>query len=263
MKTPERAAALLVQGTLERKAWAQLEHEPFASKVRGHLNAVDLELAKAGGHFVVRPRTPGGDEDFVPTFHLHKVEQAMVAILYLFLRYLPAQGGQGQALTQGADRQEPSVDLDDLVRPFTQQGLYAKGYLEKIVLGHLKRAGFCEQRNGRYYAGPYLAALDPIVADARAKEVLENFQLRRFLRDKAEQLRSGRRTPTDDGPKPDRDGFHEPPVRLERPEQHDGRARLPGQYDGHDDRHEQPGHPDGRGHIQHGHPGPEDEHASD
>ena len=42
MKTPERAAELLVRGTLERKAWRQLEQEQFAAKVQERLAQVGL-----------------------------------------------------------------------------------------------------------------------------------------------------------------------------------------------------------------------------
>jgi hypothetical protein len=180
VKTPERAAALLVCGTIDRAAWRELEQEEFAAKVRALLDAVDLELVAASGKWLARPRTSGEEDGFEPNFHLHTVEMAMVASLYLHLRYLPDQSGQAES------GEQPSVELDDLIRPFV--GSYTKHYLEQIVLGHLKKAGFCGQRDGRYVAGPYLAALDPVAANDRAKAALDTFLLRRFLRERAAQL---------------------------------------------------------------------------
>jgi hypothetical protein len=183
MKTPERVASLLVCGTLERSAWRELEQDDFAAKVRDLLSAVDLDLASAGGRWVARPRTTGDEDGFEPTFHLHSVEMAMVAALYLHLRYLPHQAADTEMT------EEPSVELDDLIRPFAQPvGSYTKHYLEQIVLGHLKKAGFCEQRGGRYYAGAYLAAVDPVAANERAKAALDSFLLKRFLRERAREL---------------------------------------------------------------------------
>lgn len=181
MKTPEHAARLLVCGTLERSAWRELERDDFVEKVRTLLAAVDLELVAAGGKWLARPRTTGDEEGFEPNFQLHSVELAMVAALYLHLRYLPSQAGENERASD-----EPSVELDDLIRPFA--GSYTKHYLEQIVLGHLKKAGFCEQRDHRYFAGPYLAALDPIAANERAKAALDTFLLRRFLRGRAAEL---------------------------------------------------------------------------
>jgi hypothetical protein len=183
VKTPERAAALLVCGTLERSAWRELEQEEFVAKVRERLAAVDLELASAGGCWVARPRSSGEEDGFESTFHLHSVEMAMVAALYLHLRYLPYQAAGAEPA------EEPLVELDDLIRPFARPvGSYTKHYLEQIVLGHLKKAGFCEQRDGKYYAGPYLAAVDPVAANERAKAALDTFLLRRFLRERAREL---------------------------------------------------------------------------
>jgi len=50
-----------------------------------------------------------------------------------------------------------------------------------MVLGRLKNAHFVRQHNGRLYAGPYLAALDEVVADERATELLRDFRLHRYL----------------------------------------------------------------------------------
>ena len=105
----------------------------------------------------------------------------MVAALYLHLRFLPRQAGAPE------DDEEPSVDLDELLRPFAG---YQRHYLEKIVLGHLRNAGFVERRGGRLYAGPYLAVINEVEADERALAAMSQFLLRRFLRRRAEELES-------------------------------------------------------------------------
>jgi len=190
MRTPERAASLLVCGTLERASWRELEDEEFASAVRERLAEVDLELVAGGGRWLARPRSNGEEEGFDPTFRLHSVELAMVASLYLHLRYLPSQATGEESLRAGGE--EPSVELEELIRPLAKpNGPYTKQYLEHSVLGHLKHAGFCEQRDHRYFAGPCLAAVDPIKAGERAKTALDGFLLRRFLRDRAAQLEAG------------------------------------------------------------------------
>lgn len=187
MRTPERAASLLVCGTLERASWRELDDEQFAGKVKELLAAVDLELVAAGKRWLARPRSAADEDGFEPTFNLHSVELAMVASLYLHLRYLPAQAAGDEGLNGAGE--EPSVELEELIRPLAKpNGPYTKQYLEQSVLGHLKHAGFCEQRDHRYFAGPYLAAVDPVAAGERAKAALDTFLLRRFLRERAAQL---------------------------------------------------------------------------
>jgi len=184
VRTPEKTAALLVTGTLRRAEWPELDDEDFAAAVRSRLGAVGLELVGAGGRWLARPTASLDAEDgYEPAFELHTVELAMVAALYLHLRYLPRQAGAAES------DEEPSVELDELLRRFTG---YQRGYLEKIVLGHLRNAGFVERRGGRVYAGPYLAAVNEIEADERAQAAVGQFLLRRFLRRRAEQLEGDR-----------------------------------------------------------------------
>lgn len=183
MRTPAEIASLLVAGTLERSQWPELDEEEFAAQVQERLASVALELIGAGGRWLARPAVaPAPDvEGFEPTFGLHSVELAMVAALYLHLRYLPRQAGADQA------GEVPSVEVDELLRAFPGHNRH---YLEKMILGHLRNAGFVRRENERLYAGPYLAALNEIEADARAQEALGRFQLRRYLQRRAQELES-------------------------------------------------------------------------
>lgn len=183
MKTPAQTAALLVAGTLERSRWPELDDEDFSAEVRARLAHVGLELVGAGGRWLARPAAVADDEGFEPAFRLHSVELAMVAALYLHLRYLPKQAGQDLTATE-----EPSVELDEVMRAFPG---HQRNYLEQIVLGHLRNAGFVRRDRGRLYAGPYLAALNDVQAGERAQAAMSNFQLRRYLRRRAEELEEG------------------------------------------------------------------------
>jgi hypothetical protein len=184
MRTPQRAAELLVSGTLSRVDWPELHDEEFAADVRERLSHVGLEFVAAAGRWLARPAAPPQAEDgYEPTFELHSVHLAMIAALYLHLRFLPRQAG-----AEGTG-EEPSVGIEDILRPFTG---YSRQYLEKIVLGHLRNAGFVERRVGRYYVGPYLAAINEIDADERAQAAVSQFVLRRFLRRRVQELEDGR-----------------------------------------------------------------------
>lgn len=174
-RTPEEAAHLLTQGTLRRSAWPELAVEEFASEVSERLAAVGLELASGDGHWVARARDGELRDGFEPIFALDQLELAVLAALYLHLRFLPRQSANGG--DADAEHEEPSVVVEDIER-----GL--PGYkVSKIqmVLGRLKNAQFVRQQNGRLYAGPYLAALDEVAADERATELLRDYRLHRFL----------------------------------------------------------------------------------
>jgi len=178
-RTPEEAAHLLTQGILERSIWPELALEEFAAEVSERLAAVGLELASGDGHWVARSRDGQARDGFEPIFALDQLELAVLAALYLHLRFLPRQstnedGGGGESDER---KVQPSVAVEDIER-----GL--PGYkVSKVqmVLGRLKNAHFVRQNNGRLYAGPYLAALDEVVADERATELLRDFRLHRFL----------------------------------------------------------------------------------
>jgi hypothetical protein len=184
VKSPERAAQLLVAGTLDRSVWSELEDEEFAAEVGRRLGEVGLELVGANGRWLARPLDAEGEDGFEPIFHLHSVQLAMAAALYLHLRYLPHQA---EALETGAEA-EPSVEVEDVLAAFDG---YDKLYLERMVLGHLRNAGFVRREGGRLYAGPYLAAINEIDADARAQKALEQFTIRRYLRRRASEIEEG------------------------------------------------------------------------
>lgn len=184
MKSPERAAQLLVAGTLDRSVWRELEDEEFAAEVVRRLGEVGLELVGADGRWLSRPLDTEDEDGFEPTLHLHSVELAMAAALYLHLRYLPRQA---ETVETGAEL-EPSVEVDDVLAAFDG---YDKLYLERMVLGRLRNAGFVRREGGRLYAGPYLAAINEIDADARAQKALEEFTIRRYLRRRANEIEQG------------------------------------------------------------------------
>lgn len=176
-RTPEEAARLLTQGTLQRLLWPELSLEEFAAEVSERLAAVGLELASGDGRWVARSHDRQAPDGFEPIFSLDQLELAVLAALYLHLRYLPRQAPKGGEPEPGDRKEQPSVAVEDIER-----GL--PGYkVSKVqmVLGRLKNAHFVHQQNGRLYAGPYLAALDEVVADERATELLRDFRLHRFL----------------------------------------------------------------------------------
>jgi hypothetical protein len=172
---------MLVAGTLDRAQWPELDDEDFAVEVRERLSAVGLELVGAAGKWLARPvHVPTDDIDgFEPAFALNSVELAVVAALYLHLRYLPRQGGGSET------NEEPSVAVEELLRAFPG---YSGRFISQIVVGHLRNAGFVRRENDRLYAGPYLAALNEIEADERAQVAVGNFQLRSYLKRRAEEL---------------------------------------------------------------------------
>lgn len=177
-RTPEEAAHLLTQGILARSIWPELALEEFAAEVSERLAAVGLELASGDGHWVARSRDGQARDGFEPIFALNRLELAVLAALYLHLRYLPRQSTDGNGGDEsGGRKQQPSVALEDIERGLPG---YKVGTVQ-MVLGRLKNAQFVRQHNGRLYAGPYLAALDEVVADERATELMRDFRLRRFL----------------------------------------------------------------------------------
>lgn len=179
MRTPEAVAAMLVAGTLDRRLWPELDQEEFVAEVRRRLGQVSLDLVAADGHWIARPSAALHEEGFHPFFRLNRLERAVVAAAYLYLRYLPSQPGyEGHG-------QEASVRIEDLIRPFP----HSRGYMEKQVLGHLRHMRFLMREGDRILPGPYLAGLDEIAVNERAKPLLERFLIRRHLRKEAEELK--------------------------------------------------------------------------
>jgi hypothetical protein len=185
MRDPADVAALLSAGTLEREAWPELEDEQFAAEVRDRLASAGMTLVATPQSFLARLIEPNGAAGFTPHTRLHTVHKAMIAVLYLYLRYLPAQANDGEVLVAG---NAPSVSPDDVFAAFD----YKRNYLEKVVLGELKRQGFVRQIDGRLFAGDNLMAIDPVQMDLRAEEMLRRFLLKRFIaRREAENSEGG------------------------------------------------------------------------
>lgn len=178
MRSAETAARLLAQGVLRRALWPEFDDDDFVADVRERLGAVGLELVSGDGYWLARARDGVAEEGFEPIFALNEPELAVLAALYLHLRYLPRHGGGG------ARTETPSVALEDIERGFPYKVQYVR-----TVLGRLRNMHFVHQHDERLYPGPYLAALDEIVADERSKEALRDFKLQRFLRRRIEEVK--------------------------------------------------------------------------
>ena len=179
MRSPELAASLLTQGTLVDRAWPEFGEEAFAEDVRRRLKEVGLTLVNAEGHWLACAADRGEQEGFEPMFEPNDGHLAVLACLWLHLRYLPRLRGD---LDDGQD--EASISVEEIEHAFPA---YPPGYVA-IVLGYLKNMRFIRQWNKRIYAGPYLAAIDEEEADGLAREALRNFKLRRYLRRRAEEV---------------------------------------------------------------------------
>ncbi|MEA2424711.1 MAG: hypothetical protein QOH13_1121 [Thermoleophilaceae bacterium] len=186
MRDPAAVAALLSAGTLEREEWPELEDEQFAAEVRERLAGVGMTLVATLDSFLARLSEPNGATGFTPHARLHAVHKAMVAVLYLYLRYLPSHANDSE-LSTNADA--PSVAPDDVFAAFD----YTRHYLEKIVLAERKKQNFVRQIDGRLYAGDNLMAIDPVQMDLRAEEMLRRFVLKRFVERRDAQHKEGNR----------------------------------------------------------------------
>lgn len=179
MRSSELAASLLTQGTLVGRAWPEFGEEAFAEDVRRRLNEVGLTLVNADGHWLARAADRGEQEGFEAMFEPNDGHLAVLACLWLHLRYLPRLRGD-----LDGDHDEASISVEEIEHAFPA---YPPRYVA-IVLGYLKNMRFIRQWNERIYAGPYLAAIDEDEADGLAREALRNFKLRRYLRRRAEEL---------------------------------------------------------------------------
>jgi hypothetical protein len=172
MRSPEQVARLLMQGLLEVASWPEFEDETFTEDVVRRLAGVGYELALADGYWLARTRETELVEGVKQLFHLNEAEYAVLAALYLHLRFLPRQS----ELSLGTDEQ-PSVALEDIERGFR----FYTVETTRRILGRLRNLNFVRQQGERLYPGPYLATLDELSADARAKEALRDFKLRSHL----------------------------------------------------------------------------------
>lgn len=189
MRSAELAASLLTQGTLVERAWPEFGEDGFAEDVRRRLAEVGLTLVNAGGHWLARAADRGEQEGFEAMFEPNDSHMAVLACLWLHLRYLPRLRGE-----LDGEHEEPSISVEEIEHAFSG---YQPNYVG-IVLGYLKNMRFIRQWDERIFAGPYLAAIDEEAADTLAREALRDFKLRRYLRRRAEQL-LGEGTHVEDG----------------------------------------------------------------
>jgi hypothetical protein len=172
MRSAAEAAHLLLQGLLEIAAWPEFEDEAFIAEVKQRLDAVGYELGSADGYWLAYSRERDDTDGFRQVFQLNQAEYAVLAALYLHLRFLPRQVNESK---NGASN--PSVAVEDIERGFP-------GYTVETVrriLGRLRNLLFIKQLDERLYAGPYLSLIDAIVADERAAEAVRDFKLRSYL----------------------------------------------------------------------------------
>jgi hypothetical protein len=172
MRSAEEAAHLLLQGLLDVSVWPEFEDQTFNQEVRQRLHDVGYELGSAAGFWLAHSREREDADGFKPVFQLNQAEYAVLAALYLHLRFLPQQNSDSHL---NADN--PSVAIEDIERGFP-------GYTVETVrriLGRLRNLLFVRQHDDRLYAGPYLFLIDGVVADERAKEAVRDFKLRNYL----------------------------------------------------------------------------------
>jgi hypothetical protein len=67
--------------------------------------------------------------------------------------------------------------VEDIERAFPAYGVT----FTRSVIGRLRNLQFVRQHDERLYPGPYLTAIDGLVADERAREALRDFKLRSYL----------------------------------------------------------------------------------
>lgn len=191
---------LLLTGSVEAADVPDLHDEDVRREVRQRLAAAGCGLAYSQdtGRWVARldgslPTVESHDA----VLALHAAELAMLAACWLHLRFLPLERAEldvpedDQLVDVGDEDGQPSVAVEDLIAQF--HGKLNKTYLDNIVLGHLKNAGFVRQRSGRIYAGPLLDTLDEVAASERARVLLTRHQRLSYLERRADDL-------LDDGP---------------------------------------------------------------
>lgn len=189
--TVEEMCRLLLTGHVDAADVPDLADEDVREEVRKRLAAVGCDLAYSGatGRWLARldgalPAVDGHD----PALSFHAAEQAMIAALWLHLRFLPLERAKldlddAEERLVADDEGEPSVEVDDLLAQF--HGKLAKSYLEGMVLGHLKNAGFVRQHAGRLYAGPLLDTIDEVAASERARLLLARHKRLSYLQRRA------------------------------------------------------------------------------
>lgn len=185
---------LLLSGSIDAADVPELHDEDTRRDVRDRLAGAgcDLAYSQATGRWVARldgplPTVEGHD----PILALHAAELAMLAACWLHLRFLPLERAKlavpdDEQLVEAAEDGEPSVEVADLLAQF--HGKLNRTYLDNIVLGRLKNAGFLRQHAGRIYAGPLLDTLDEVAATERARVLLARHQRLAYLARRADAL---------------------------------------------------------------------------
>jgi hypothetical protein len=107
--------------------------------VRGRLAAVSHELSSADGYWLARSRDTDTVEGVKNLFPLNEAEYAVLAALYLYLRFLPRQSTQPSR----GDGQ-PSAELEDIERAFPAYTVDTT----RRILGRLRNLHFIRQHGG-------------------------------------------------------------------------------------------------------------------
>ena len=184
---------LLVSGSVDAADVPDLGDEDVREDVRQRLAGAGcaLEYSVATGRWVARLDGPlPAAESHQAVLSLHAAERAVLAACWLHLRLLPSE--RGRVATAADDQFLPSEEgelslaVDDLLAQF--HGKLRKTYLEKIVLGHLKNAGFLRQHGGSLFAGPLLDTIDEVVAGERARVLLARHQRLTYLKRRAAEI---------------------------------------------------------------------------
>ena len=168
-----------MQGLLEGENWPEFNDEEFVEEVRGRLAGVGYELCAADGYWLARCHDEEAIEGVKALFPLDEAEHAILAALYLYLRFLPRQSHPNR------NGERPSVTPEEIDRAFPAY----KPQAIRRILGRLRNLHFVRQYANRIYPGPYLMLLDETVADERARQALRDFKLRTDLRERLVALK--------------------------------------------------------------------------
>ena len=192
--TVDELCRLLVSGSVDSSDVPELDDEDIRAEVQDRLAGVGCALAysTATRRWVGRldgplPHIEGHDR----ILSLHAAELAALAACWLHLRFLPAERAKVEVAEDDgellpSDDGEPSIEVEDLLAQF--YGKLNRRYLEQIVLGHLKNAGFLRQHGGRLYAGPLLDTIDEVAATEHARRLLARHQRMAYLRRRAQAI---------------------------------------------------------------------------
>lgn len=123
---------------------------------------------------------------------LDRSHRALIAVCWMHLRWLPAERRRVGGTIQKLGDEEPSMTVDELALQF--KGNLQKARIEHMMLPHLKRLGYLDQREGKLYAGPMLDGLDEQRATEMARDYMLRYKRMAHLRQRAEQISQIRRS---------------------------------------------------------------------